>query len=161
MNALQILKSEDGSALLIAVLILCILTILGVSSSNMATIDLQIAANDRDYVKEFYVSDSGWKAAANWLDIQASPPSKVNSSGNVVRNFGDGSTDTLNDTFPDGTEDATIDGMPYWYNVTYESDEVEPGSGKFYRKFVYTAKSVANKSQEIEVRLSKIYKVGY
>ena len=170
MSSIKILKSEDGSALIIAVLILLILTVLGMSSNTSSTIDLQIAANDREYVQDFYVADSGWKAAVNWLEIKAAPPEKVNADTDEVRNFGGGSSRVDGDgdlTFDepedltDGTEDATIDGTPYWYNVTYESDEIEPGSGKSYRKFTYSARSVADKAHEIEVQLSKVYKVGY
>ena len=161
MRAMRILDSERGSTLIIAVLVLCILTILGIASSNTASIDLLIAANDRDYVQEFYVADSGWKTAVNWLDLKAAPPDRVNSSGDEVRNFGDGATDDKNDDFPVADKDGTIDGTSFWYNLTYEADTIEPGSGKFYRKFTYSSRSVANKTQEIEVRLSKIFKVGY
>lgn len=171
MKPKHILASQEGSALIIAVLVLCILTILGIASNNSSTIDLQIAANDRDYVQEFYVADSGWKSAVYWLDDKTAPPNRVNTASanttdfpdasDAVRNFGGGGADDTNDTYPDGEKDGAIDGVNYWYNVIYEDDEVELGSGKNYRKFTYTSRSVANKSQEIEVRLAKVFKVGY
>lgn len=166
MYASQILNSEKGSALVVAVLILCLLTILGLASTTTTTIDLRIAANDRDYVKEFYVADSGWRAAAVWLGDLGGPPDRLNSTGDpdvedLVRNFGDGAADVPNSNFPAGTQDDIMDGINYWYNVEYEKDEVETGSGPGYRRFSYNSRSVANGLQEVEVRLSKVYKVGY
>jgi len=166
MKTSHILKSENGSAVVLALLILCLLTILGLSSNTTTSIDLQISANDRDYVKEFYVADSGWRTGALWLDNLPSPPDRVNSDSdpdfvNTVRNFGGSGADVTNELLPIGTQDATIDGVNYWYNVTYVQDQIEPGSGPGYRRFTYTSNSVANQTQEIEVRLSKIYKVGY
>jgi len=161
MHFLNTVKSESGMAMLVAVCVLCVLTLVGYAATTSTTIDLNIAANERDFVKGFYVADRGWKQGVNWLDGLAVPPSKVNTTGNEVRNFADGDTDVTNDTFPDGSKDGVLDGMFYWYNMTYEFDEVEPGSGKAYRQFAYSVRSVAEKSQEIEVRLTKVFKVGY
>jgi hypothetical protein len=155
------LSSEQGSALLIAIMILMALTVLGIASTNNAVIDLSIAANERDFVNEFYVADSGWKSAVDWLEGLAAPPHTVNATGDAVRNFGDGGSNDFNDDFPDAETDGELNGIDYWYNVTYLSDEVEPGSGGDYRRFHYQARSVADKTQEVQVRLSKVYKVGY
>ncbi|MBC8379369.1 MAG: hypothetical protein H8E62_09350 [Planctomycetes bacterium] len=161
MNYLRTIESEKGSALLIALLVLCILTLLGISGTNTTTIDLQIASNERQYIEEFYVADSGWKQAANWIDNLAAPPPSINTSGTAVRNYGGGGEDVTNSTFPNGTEDAAIDGVPYWYNVEYVSDSISPGTGAGYRMFTYSSTCNANKYQEIEVRLTKLFRVGY
>ena len=161
MHMTQTLRSESGVALILSVFVLCVLTVVGIAATTSTTIDLNIAANERDSVREFYVADSGWKEGVNWLDDLAAPPSKVNSTGTVVRNFGAGDSDVTNEAFPDGTEDGAIDGKDYWYNLAYTSDEVEPGSGKQHRKFAYTVRSIADRTQEIEVRVTKVYKVGY
>lgn len=161
MHLLDIVKSEDGSAILVALLILVMLTIFGISSNSNSNIDIQIVRSERDYVQEFYVADSGWKDGANWLDGMSNPPFIVNATGQIVRNFGNGTGGTLNDTFPDGTQDNTISAVPYWYRVTYDSDAAVPGSGPEYRSFEYIVTSNANKTQEIDVVLSKIYKIGY
>jgi Tfp pilus assembly protein PilX len=161
MNDVTIIESEKGSALLLALMMLCILTLLGISGSNTTTVDLQIASNEREYVKEFYIADSGWKAGANWLDGLAAPPAYVNTSGTNVRNFGNGGQDVTNSTFPPTTQDDTIEGVPYWYDVAYLSDSIVPGSGAGYRMFTYSSTSNANQTQEIEVRLNKLFRVGY
>jgi hypothetical protein len=163
MNPTPLADNERGAVLVIAVLVLLLLTILGISSTTDSTIDLQIAANERAYIKEFYVADGGWKSAVAWLNGLSGPPATVNTTGgnDIVRNYGDGAANTPNDSFPPGTEDGVIDGVPYWYKVTNAGSGQAPGSGKGYRKFLYSARSVANGTQEVEVRLSKIYKVGY
>jgi len=161
MYGVSILKSEKGTVLIVAILVLCILTLIGISATTTTTIDLQIAANERDYSREFYVADSVWKQAANWLDVLAFAPPNINSSGDIVRNYGDGGQDQTNSSFPAGTEDNIIDGIPSWYRATYITNTVAPGSGAEYRRFFYSSTANANRSQEIEVTLSKIFKVGY
>ncbi len=161
MHFLDTIKSENGSAILAAILILVMLTIFGISSNSSSNIDIQIVRSERDYVQEFYVADSAWKDGGNWLDGMSNPPFEANATGPIVRNFGDGGTGVLNDDFPVSTEDNTINGVPYWYRATYDSDAAVPGSGPEYRSFEYIVTSNANKTQEIDVFLSKIYKIGY
>jgi Tfp pilus assembly protein PilX len=161
MHSLDTIKSEKGSVLIVAIFVLFIMTVMGLAATTTSTIDLQITQNQRDYVQEFYVADSGWKTAANWLNSLGGTPSEVNTSGNIVRNFGDGAQDVLNDTFPAGTEDGTINGIGYWYRVRYVQDEIVPGSGKQYRRFLYATTCNADRAQEIEVGLGKVFRVGY
>ena len=75
MHYLLTLRSEKGSALLIAVFILFIMTILGISATTTSNLDIEIASNDRRYVQEFYVADSGWKRGVTWLNNRSALPS--------------------------------------------------------------------------------------
>ena len=43
MYGLTILKSEKGTVLIVAILVLCILTLIGISATTTTTIDLQRA----------------------------------------------------------------------------------------------------------------------
>ena len=163
---IKLINNEEGSVMVMALMVLSVLTIIGLSSSTTSTIELQIVRNERIYQRDFYIADSAWKYAAYWLEAKPKAPSKVNpsllgDSGKVVRNFGDAVADDLNDNFADGTEDGKTDLIPFWYNVQYKNTSTVPGSGKDYKKFGYIIKSNANKKQEIEVGVSKIYKVGY
>ncbi len=162
----SMLKKEEGSILAIALMILVFLTLIGIAVTRTAQIEVRVAHNERVYERVFYVADSGWNEGALWLDDPtraAAPPPTVNTdlSDQTVRNFGDGGTDVTNDDFPSGTEDGSLDGIPYWYRVTYVGSEHLPGSGKEYRGFTYRVTSNADGTQEVEVRVSKIYKVGY
>ena len=161
-------KNEDGFALISTVLILGILTFIGIAATNTANFELKIAGNERVANRGFYTADSGWKRAVYWLEAHTSAPPKINTDSNlttdelnIVRNFGEGGQDVLNDTFPDNTADGTIDTVNYWYNVQFDNMDTVPGSGKNYRKYTYIVRSNADRRHQIEVRLSKIFKGSY
>ncbi|RLB88188.1 MAG: hypothetical protein DRH26_14080 [Deltaproteobacteria bacterium] len=163
-----IIGNEQGSAIVFALLILVAVTILGISSTNTSVIEFKIVGNERIYQRDFYIADSAWKYGAYWLDVKSKAPSIINTDPSftaeqlkIVRNFGDAAVDDLNDNFIDGTNDGAIDSIPYWYNVQYDKNQTVPGSGMNYRKFSYIVKSNANKKQGIEVRVVKIFKIGY
>lgn len=62
------LAEEQGSVLIISLLILVVLTMLGAVASNMSITELQSAGNEKRYNDLFYRADSGWQAAPNILD---------------------------------------------------------------------------------------------
>ena len=159
----SVLRCEDGSSFLIAMLILMLLTFMGTFALMTTNIEIQITANEKAYLKEFYVSDSAWKEIAPWLNNRGTPPQKINTTmqDNVVKNFGGGGDGVTNEDFPEGTEDGTLSGIPYWNRVEFISDSVVPGSSRDFRRFNYRVFSNARGQQEIEVTLGKIYKVGY
>jgi hypothetical protein len=158
----------------VAIVFLALLTLVGVSSINTSTTEVRIAGNAQTNKIEFYVAESGWKAGAMWLNERVGPPMYINNSGDIVRNFGDGNSNVLNDDFPAGTEDSPNDSstndmsyyaIPYWFKVTHLPLEtrlrpVEDGS-KSYKRHFYRVDSNANRTQEVEVMVSKIFKVGY
>ena len=172
-----LLNNEDGSTIVLAMLILAVLTILGISSINTSSIELQIVHNEKIYQREFYVADSAWKKGVYWIDQKSKKPSNKNSPApstpskeeeaiaKIVRNFGDGGKDVLNDDFS-GNADDTIDvepgkPVPYWYNVQFDKkDSGVPGTGPTDPNFIYIIKSNANGSQMIEVRVTKIFSGG-
>lgn len=53
------LQNEDGFAIIVALFVLILLTIIGISATNTSTIDLRIASNDKSYQIAFYNADSG------------------------------------------------------------------------------------------------------
>ncbi len=188
MNTLSLsFKNEHGSTIIVAMLILVFLTIIGISAINTSSFESQVVGNEHRYQIEFYVADSGWREGAMWLEDSGAPPPKKNpGSSELVRNWGDEDAndpppeiqDVLdspdNDCDTDGIDndaDGQIDeagelclskyNVPYWYQVEYVQDETVTGSGSGWREFVYTTRSNANQTQEIEVTLSKVFKVGY
>ncbi len=82
------LKNENGSVIVVALIILALLTILGIASTNTSTLEVRIATNSQDHQLDFYVADSGWKDAAMFLEGQAGVPLWINGEGTVVKNFG-------------------------------------------------------------------------
>lgn len=57
----QRLKSEQGSILIISLLIMAVLAVLGVVASNMSVTEMRVAANEKTYNQSFYAADSGWQ----------------------------------------------------------------------------------------------------
>lgn len=52
-------KNEDGSVLIVALLILVFLTIIGISATTTTNIEIQIAGNEKFHKIAFYHADSG------------------------------------------------------------------------------------------------------
>ncbi len=77
-----IIKNEDGSALIFAILILALLTLIGISATTTSTIEVQIAGNDKFHKMAFYGADSGVytipKVISRALDEHATPGNLVN-----------------------------------------------------------------------------------
>ena len=171
-NGIDFIDNENGTVIFVAIIFLALLTLIGVSSISTSTTEVRIAGNAQYNKIEFYIADSGWKQGAMWLNDYAGPPTYQNSSGNIVRNFGDGDSDVLNNDFPQGTEDSphasTANDMshyaiPYWYKVIHLPAETEmvEDSNKNYQRYFYRMDSNANRIQEVEVVVSKIFKTGY
>ncbi|MCD6198998.1 MAG: hypothetical protein J7K15_10595 [Deltaproteobacteria bacterium] len=52
-------RNEDGSTLIIAILILLLGTLIGIFAINTSTIEIQISGNDKSHKIAFYGADSG------------------------------------------------------------------------------------------------------
>jgi hypothetical protein len=52
-------RNEDGSAVVVAFMLLVVLTLLGVFSTRTARIDIQVASNEIPYQQNFYIAEGG------------------------------------------------------------------------------------------------------
>jgi type IV pilus assembly protein PilX len=59
MEKIQVVENERGSVLVIALIMLVLLTILGISATTTSDIEVQIAGNERNYKRTFYTANSG------------------------------------------------------------------------------------------------------
>ena len=53
------IQNEDGFVLILALFVLILLTIVGISATNTSIIDIQISQNDKAYKIAFFNADSG------------------------------------------------------------------------------------------------------
>jgi hypothetical protein len=53
------IRNEEGSAIVVAFVLLVVLTLLGVFATRTSTIDIQIASNQIPYQQNFYISEGG------------------------------------------------------------------------------------------------------
>jgi len=168
------IENEDGSIVVITLIMLVLLTLIGIASTNTSTTEVHVASNNQSYQIEFYLADSGWHQGAMWLENRAAPPGWVNSADSdyTVKNFGAGTgsnpdTANLASLTPDNSTLSRYD-IPYWYQVAYLDPSfikggytAPEGNEKGYERFFYEITSNANTTQQILVRASKIFKVGY
>ena len=62
-----VIDNEQGSVILLAMLILIVLTILGIASLNTSTIEFQIVGNEKIYQRNFNIAESGDKKEAYYV----------------------------------------------------------------------------------------------
>lgn len=76
-------RDERGSALIIAVLVSVILSLLGISYMLMAQTENTIAENERNAAMALYVAQAGARLAVNWFNDPSSTGYLVPTSGQV------------------------------------------------------------------------------
>jgi hypothetical protein len=54
--------------MVVSLLLLVFLTILGITATSSSRMELNMTRNSQEYKRDFYVADSGWRAAA--MDLQ-------------------------------------------------------------------------------------------
>jgi hypothetical protein len=79
------LRNERGSALVVALLMLVVLTLIGISASSTSTFELQISGNDKLYKMAFYQADGGTEAGAELIEqnIEERDWNKVDGNGDL------------------------------------------------------------------------------
>jgi len=58
---------QEGSVLVIVMIILALLTVIGISATSMSSTELKIATNDVSYKKAFFHADSGVYGVSKWI----------------------------------------------------------------------------------------------
>lgn len=97
--------NEDGFLLVITMLILVVLTLIGISATNLSRIELQIAGNDRLHKETFYQADGGTEVGSHLLEENISCPAGF--SGSLPK---------------------TIDSTHILSDLKFWSNETEPGA---------------------------------
>jgi len=97
---LKILNNNRGSIMVIALMLLVFLTIIGISAINNSRMESNITRNSQIYKRDFYVADSGWRAAA--MNLQ---------------NFGLAFPNYPNGVKAPGNPDGTLNTISYDYRI--------------------------------------------
>ncbi|MBN1102586.1 MAG: pilus assembly PilX N-terminal domain-containing protein [Deltaproteobacteria bacterium] len=61
-------NNEEGTVLIVALLMLVMLTVIGISASTISNIEIQIAGNEKFYKIAFFSADGGTEAGAELLE---------------------------------------------------------------------------------------------
>ena len=159
-HALKIIKSDRGSIIVVALLLLVFLTIIGITATNNSVIESNITRNSQIYKRDFYSADSGWRHSALWLQNQElNKPGYKDADGTVkFAGNNDVANDELDPAFPAGTEDSDANSVtPYWFKIAHLGDLNLPGnSGKCAdSRYLTTSYGGQDGAQKVEARLSK------
>src|SRR5262245_54991104 len=80
-------RGERGSALLISVLVMVILTLLGISYLMLAQTESQIAENELNAQQALFVADAGARMVMNWFNDPTGTGYKVPTVAQMNRNI--------------------------------------------------------------------------
>ena len=84
------IKNEEGSVIVLSLLVLVVLSIVGFSASRMSNTEIQIARNNATYQQNFYLAESGATQVAQMLSNELSRTTLMNKNrpwlndGNLV-----------------------------------------------------------------------------
>jgi hypothetical protein len=153
------LTNDKGSALVVALLILVLLTLMGISATTTSTIEVQMAGNEKFHDMAFYAAESGWQTSLNWLDRQyPGITDKVgwDESATPLPTFSPGAK--YDD--PDPIELAEDNVTKYAVKIEFVGTAPVPGYGTNFRRFNYKVDSTgigpANARSEVRVVAGKI-----
>ena len=86
-----LVSDEQGNVLILALILLVLLTMLGISASRIASIDLQVAGNNMNYNRNLFTGEAAaFEAVQNMeeKDLETNPPTWLlpqGTSENVIR----------------------------------------------------------------------------
>jgi hypothetical protein len=121
------LRNEDGAVLVVALMMLVLLTILGISVSSTSEVELQIAGNEMRYKENLYKADAAAMACAQIMEQTAGIDISIEddfiipfTAGETLEtqgwirddDFWEGlyaDPDNVTDEFTPGTVDAVLD----------------------------------------------------
>ena len=63
----EIVKGEEGSVLIVALIMLVLLTLIGITANKTAEVEMQISANERQYKRNLYNAEAVAMACAQFM----------------------------------------------------------------------------------------------
>lgn len=131
MKAHQPLEGEKGSSIVIALIFLMLLTVIGMSATNTANIEIQMAGNDRIYTENLYLAEGAMMEAAQKLADAAADDILAPFNFDGLHGSGAEMADPAVTWDADGVADgnshsALVDPASCRYSIRY--DGLAPGS---------------------------------
>jgi hypothetical protein len=157
----SIWANEKGSALVLSLLILVLLTLMGISATTTSTVEIQMAGGEKFYELAFYSAESGWQRALNWLDNQF-----PGVTDNLVWDGTDfiAVSGSLDEAATVGIPLANDNNTQYRVKVEFVGTAPVAGYGTNFRRFNYRVNSVGvgpgNARSKVEVTAGKVFDMG-
>jgi hypothetical protein len=154
-------NNEKGSALVLSLLILVLLTLMGISATTTSTVEIQMAGGEKFYELAFYSAESGWQRALNWLDNQfpGVTDNRVWDGADFIPVAG-----SLDQAATVGIPLAEDNNTQYRVKMEFVGTAPVAGYGTSFRRFNYRVNSVGigpgNARSEVEVTAGKVFDMG-
>ncbi len=154
------IANDRGSALVVALLVLVLLTLMGISATTTSTIEVQMAGNEKFHDMAFYAAESGWQTSLNWLDGQYPGVTWKYmdwDGGKFIEFNGDFAKDAAKVPVTLAGDNHT----EYYIKIESVGTRAVPGYGTNFRRFNYRVNSVGfgprNARSEVSVVAGKIF----
>ena len=77
MKEISMLKNEDGTVLVLALIMLVLLTLIGISATTTSMIETRISGNERVYKQNFYAAEAAAMHCAQDMEERVDTLRKV------------------------------------------------------------------------------------
>jgi Tfp pilus assembly protein PilX len=121
MKEKRLLRKEDGSILIVALIMLVLLTIMGISATSTTDIEIQIAGNDMRYKEVFFRAEAGSMENVQVLDNLANQGTQVIDPDYIT------ATPWLN-LMTDLPDSADITNANNWTGANSQASSVDPNT---------------------------------
>jgi hypothetical protein len=159
-----VMKNENGSVLIITLIILVALTFLGITSTRMSSIDLLISGNMKTYTQNLYNAEAAAYHAVQameFTDLEGSPPSWVsNTLGDVTEADVMDDANWDNDSFTGlsvGTDIADAKYLAYFADVTEIGMSLDMAKTKIRAFAIYGRSEKGRGKSMVEIGFRKAY----
>ncbi|MBW1704375.1 MAG: pilus assembly PilX N-terminal domain-containing protein [Deltaproteobacteria bacterium] len=150
--------NEQGSVVVISLMILVVLTLLGIMATRTASIDIRIAANEISYKRNFYVAEAGVFREALEIGRGNYPVTNISIAYELADQVG---IKPGNDTLPGSDPVHKFSGIPYAFSVWYRGYYLPPSgySVIHFSRYDYTVDVDTPAPDTVKVA-SRYYKIG-
>jgi type II secretory pathway pseudopilin PulG len=165
-NPVDCLNNQQGSALIIALIVMAVLSMVGLSAINTATVENTIVRNERIYQENFYLAESSVNEAAQKIEIETNGDNLVprnsswiwihdvlDSSGNPV-DFTEAGNWLHADSSNDNSEQAAVSDQAFYSTVNKgvrRGSSLDIGATRLYEYAVFGHGKSKNGSVIIEI----------
>ena len=115
-----VLASEDGSVIILALVILMLLTMIGTSATNTSTLEIQVAGNERNYKQNFFKAEAAALQGAQFIEnatVHTEAPIKDINDADVA------DIDNWTHEAPEATRLTRFDAIGQWEDLEAESGD--------------------------------------
>jgi hypothetical protein len=150
-------QSEQGSITVIALMILVVLTLLGITISRTSTIDVQIAGNEIPFKQNFYVAEGGIHREAAEVGAGNYPVLNINTAAQLADQTGQANGNPLPPPDP-----HLVNGRAYAFTLNYLGFFLPPQgySVVHFSRYDYDVDSFGDPAGSRIRVASRYYKIG-